>query len=929
MEDVQDPGAAGRAGPQGETPSNGAPRAPGGVPFHALSCEEALAALASSRQGLSQAEAAARLRRHGPNVLPERRRAGPVRRFLRQFNNLLIYVLLVAAAITAGLDHWIDTGVILAVVLVNALVGFMQEGRAEAAISALQRMLAPQATVLREGKRLRIPAAELVPGDVILVEAGDRAPADARLIEAVRLKAQEAILTGESVPVDKSTEPAAADAPLGERRSMLFSGTLVVAGQGRAVVAATGAATEIGRISGMLSNVEELTTPLLRKMDAFARWITALILLGAAILLVYGHFVRRHPFEELFLTVVGLSVAAIPEGLPAVLTITLAVGVRKMAERHAIVRRLPAIETLGALTVICTDKTGTLTRNEMMVAEAATSGERYEVTGEGYLPGGEIRPLGETNGEDAAISALVEAAMACNDGALVDRPEGRTIAGDPMEAALLVLAERAGRLQERSGIARLALIPFDAAHRYMATLDRMPDGAVRLHAKGAPEAILALCDGEMAPDGRPRPLRAEFWQAETERMAAQGMRVIAIARREASADERPTPETLTGGLTLLGLAGLIDPPRAEAIAAVAECRQAGIRVKMITGDHPATASAIAAMIGIEAPERVLTGRDLDRLDDAMLVEEARLTNVFARTTPEHKLRLVIALQQAGEIVAMTGDGVNDAPALKRADAGIAMGVAGSDAAKEVADLVLTDDNFASIAAAVREGRTVFENIRKVISWTLPTNAGEAAVVVVALLAGLAAPLSALQILWVNLATAATLGIALAFERTEPGIMRRPPRAADAPVLDRTLVWHVIFVSVLFVAGAYGMFNYATGRGHSVELARTLCVNTLIVLEVFHLFFIRNFHLTSLTWEAVRGTKAVWIAVIVVVGAQMLFTYAPFMQAVFATRPVSLTDGAVVIGVGLAFFAVVEVEKQLRLRLSNGAGPAARRGRGYR
>lgn len=925
-------GTAAKAGVHGANASNETPPDAACLPFHALRAEEALAALASSAQGLTGAEAAARLRRHGPNLLPEGRRAGPLRRFLRQFNNLLIYVLLVAAAITAGLGHWVDTGVILAVVLANAAIGFVQEGRAEAAIAALHRMLAPQATVLRDGQRRRILAAELVPGDVILVEAGDRVPADARLIEASRLKVQEAILTGESVPVGKSTDPAAADAPLGERHSMLFSGTLVVAGQGRAVVTATGAATEIGRISGMLSNVEELTTPLLRKMDAFARWITALILLSAALLLVYGHFVQHHPFEELFLTVVGLSVAAIPEGLPAVLTITLAVGVRKMAERHAIVRRLPAIETLGALTVICTDKTGTLTRNEMMAAEVVTPGDRYGVTGDGYRPGGDIRPFCGTTGEDAALAALVDAGMACNDSALVDRPEGRTITGDPMEAALLVLAEKAGRLRERAGIARLALIPFDAAHRYMATLDRMPDGAIRLNVKGAPEAVLALCERELAPDGRARPLRPEFWQAETERMAAQGMRVIAIAHCEASGDERPTPETLAGGLTLLGLAGLIDPPRAEAIAAVAECRQAGIGVKMITGDHPATAAAIAATIGIGAPERVLTGRDLDRLDDAMLVQEARLTNVFARTTPEHKLRLVIALQEAGEIVAMTGDGVNDAPALKRADVGIAMGITGSDAAREVADLVLTDDNFASIAAAVREGRTVFENIRKVVSWTLPTNAGEAAVVIVALLAGLAMPLSALQILWINFVTAASLGIALAFERTEPGIMQRPPRPANAPLLDRTLVWHVIFVSVLFVAGTYGMFNYALDRGHSVELARTLCVNTMIVLEIFHLFFIRNFHDTSLTWEAVRGTRAVWISVIAVVIAQLLFTYAPFMHAVFATRPVSLTDGAVVIGIGLAFFALVEIEKQLRLRLTNGAehaGPATNKGSGYR
>ncbi len=893
--------------------------------WHAQTARQILARLGSSPAGLSPQEAAERLAKHGPNAFPQaRRRAGPVRRFLRQFNNLLIYVLLVAAAITAGLGHWIDTAVILAVVLVNAVIGFVQEGRAEAAIAALHRMLAPRATVLRGGNRLRIPTEELVPGDVILVEAGDRVPADARLIEANRLKAQEAILTGESVPVGKSAEQVARDAPLGERRSMLFSGTLIVAGQGRAVVTATGAATEIGRISGMLAEVEELTTPLVARMDAFARSITALILLSAALLLLYGHFVQHHPFEELFMTVVGLSVAAIPEGLPAVLTIALAAGVRRMAARHAIVRRLPAIETLGALTVICTDKTGTLTRNEMMVASLRTAAAGYRVTGEGYLADGEILPdapdipAGDAapgRASDIALDRLIAAGLACNDSALLDADDGRTVAGDPMEAALLVLAEKAGRLADRAGIERRAVIPFDAEYRYMATLDRMPGGDLLVHVKGAPEAVLALCSMQTGPDGRPEPLDHGRWHDRTERMAADGQRVIALAARPARSDQSLTHDSVGDGLVLLGLVGLIDPPRSEAIAAVAECRGAGIKVKMITGDHAATASAIAARIGIESAHRVLTGADLDLLDDALLVEEARLTNVFARTTAEHKLRLVTALQASGEIVAMTGDGVNDSPALKRADAGVAMGVTGSDAAREVADLVLTDDNFASIAAAVREGRTVFENIRKVISWTLPTNAGEAAVIVIALLGGLAMPLSALQILWVNLVTAGSLGVALAFERTEPGIMRRPPRAVNAPLLDHTLVWHVLLVSVLFVAGTYGMFNYALAQGYDLELARTLAVNMVIVLEIFHLFFIRNFHATSLTWEAVRGTPAVWITVAVVVVGQVLFTYAPFMHRLFSTRPVTLLDGAIVIGTGIAFFAMVEMEKQIRLRLT--------------
>jgi len=883
--------------------------------WHAETVAATVEGLDAIEGGLTDAEAAARLARFGRNELPGRRQAGPLRRLLAQFHNLLIYVLIGAAAITGALGHTKDTLVILAVVLVNAAVGFIQEGRAEAAIAALHRMLAPMASVLRGNRRRKIDAAHLVPGDVILIEVGDRVPADARLIEAAALKLQEAILSGESVPVEKTVDPVAVDAALGDRTSMVYSGTLVVSGQGRAVVTATGAEAEIGRISELLAGVEELTTPLLKKMDVFARWITALILSGAALLLVYGFFVQHLPFEALFMIVVSLSVAAIPEGLPAVLTITLAIGVRKMSARHAIVRRLPAIETLGALTVVCTDKTGTLTRNEMMVASISAHGRRFSVEGEGYLTDGRI--VAENDWEDVDLSGLIATGALCNDADIVVGAGGAPAAsGDPMEAALLVLADKAGASHDvlRADWTRQAVLPFDAAHRYMATLDKGADGA-SIHLKGAPEAVFAMCVSQ-AGDGGEAPLDRAYWEAETNRIAALGQRVIALATKPApKASPTLGHSDLAEGLVLLGLVGLIDPPRAEAIAAVADCQGAGIVVKMITGDHAATAGAIAAEIGLANPDRVLTGHDLDGLDEAMLVQEAEMTNVFARTTPEHKLRLVTALQARGHIVSMTGDGVNDTPALKRADAGVAMGITGSDAAKEVADLVLTDDNFASIAAAVREGRTVYDNIRKVISWTLPTNAGEAGIIILALLLGLVIPMSALQILWVNLITAGSLGVALAFERSEKEIMRLPPLPVDAPILDRVLIWHIAFVTVLFLAAIYGIFNYAMDRGYSLELARTLTVNMLIILEIFHLFYIRNIHTTSLTWEAVRGTPAVWISLLIVVVGQLLFTYAPFMQVVFDTRAVTLTDGAILIAVGAAFFAIVEMEKQLRLRLN--------------
>ncbi len=890
--------------------------------WHAETVADTLGGVGATEGGLSEAEAATRLARFGRNELAGQKQAGPLRRLLSQFHNLLIYVLIGAAVITGFLGYTKDTLVILAVVLVNAAIGFIQEGRAEAAIAALHRMLAPMASVLRGNRRGKIDAAELVPGDVILIEAGDRVPADARLIKAAGLKVQEAILSGESLPVEKSIEPVPLDAALGDRASMIHSGTLVVSGQGRAVVTATGADAEIGRISGLLAGVEELSTPLLKKMDGFARWITGLILSGAALMLIYGYFVQHLPFESLFMTVVSLSVAAIPEGLPAVLTITLAIGVRKMSARNAIVRRLPAIETLGALTVICTDKTGTLTRNEMMVASVSALGRRFSVGGEGYLPEGRI--VAEDGGASGDLAALIRAAVLCNDAGLAADDDGAPVAsGDPMEAALLVLADKSDTGHEalRRAWARQAVLPFDAAHRYMATLDRDEAGPV-IHVKGAPEAVLAMC-ARQAGSGCEVPIDKAYWDAETARIAALGQRVIAVAAR-------PVPETqatlqpgdLAEGVVLLGLVGLIDPPRTEAIAAVAECQGAGISVKMITGDHAATAGAIAARIGLADPERVLTGQDIDQFDEARLVQEVETTNVFARTTPEHKLRLVSALQARGHIVAMTGDGVNDTPALKRADAGVAMGITGSDAAKEVADLVLTDDNFVSVAAAVREGRTVYDNIRKVISWTVPTNAGEAGIIILALVMGLVVPMSALQILWINLITAGSLGVALAFERSEKAIMQQPPLPVEAPILDRVLVWHIALVTGLFLAATYGVFNYALDRGYSLELARTLTVNMLIILEIFHLFYIRNIHTTSLTWEAVRGTPAVWISLVIVVVGQLLFTYAPFMQSLFETRAVALVDGAILIGVGCAFFAIVEMEKQLRLRLgaTRSSGP---------
>ena len=860
---------------------------------HSRTAADCLAALDARPEGLAADEAARRQASQGPNRLPDVRGRGPLRRFLAQFHNVLIYVLIGAAAVTAAMQHWVDTGVILAVVLANALIGFIQEGKAEAAMAAIRGMLAPRAAVLRDGRRQTVDAADLVPGDIVLLEAGDKVPADLRLIEARGLAAQEAILTGESVPVDKDPAPVAPDAPLGDRHPMLWSGTLVTQGTARGLVTATGAATEIGRIGGLLEGVEELTTPLVAQMDRFARGLSFLILLVSGLLLAYGHFVGHRAFSEVFMAVVGLAVAAIPEGLPAVMTITLAIGVQAMARRNAIVRRLPAIEAIGSVSVICTDKTGTLTRNEMVVVAAETPAGSYRIAGEGYAPDGAITPQGD-------LSALAVAAALCNDAALRRAGDGWQVEGDPMEGALLAFAGKAGA--SRDGATRLDAIPFDSRHRFMAVLTDTGTGRL-VQVKGAPERVLMMC----------RDIDLQHWHDRAEALARRGYRVLALAGMPAAGD-RIDAGTLDGGLAFLGLLGLIDPPRPEAVAAVADCRRAGIAVKMITGDHAGTAAAIAAEIGLANPGRVLTGADLDRLDDDELTAAATGVSVFARTSPEHKLRLVTALQARGLSVAMTGDGVNDAPALKRADAGIAMGLKGSEAAKEAADLVLADDNFATIAAAVREGRTVWDNLRKVISWLLPTSAGEALVLVLALLAGLALPVTAVQILWINLITGITLGLALAFEPAEPGTMTRPPRPRDAPILDGRLVWHIVLVGALFVAAVFGIFAYATDRGYPQDLAQTMAMNMLVVLEIFHLFFIRNIHGTSLTWAAVRGTRVVWAVTLIIVAAQVAVTYLPPFQAILGTRAVPLVDGVLIVALGAVFFAIIETEKQIRLGL---------------
>lgn len=886
--------------------------APASRDWHAQPAHYSLQQLEASDTGLSTEEAERRLALHGPNQLPERNAAGPLRRFLRQFHNLLIYVLLLSTLVTLALGEWLDSAVIFGVVLINAIVGFIQEGKAEQAMRAIQKMLTLDSRVRRDGAVQSVPAERLVPGDLVLLEAGDRVPADLRLLETRDLRIEEAALTGESLPADKATDPVARDVGLGDRRSMAYSGTLVSAGSGCGVVVATAGHTELGHISHMLGTVVSLQTPLLADMARFARHLT-LIILGLALLtFAFGVLLRGYSPQDMLLAAVGLAVAAIPEGLPAVLTIILALGVQRMARRQAIIRRLPAVESLGAVTVICSDKTGTLTRNEMTVQQVFTAAHRYRVDGVGYAPEGSIHcDDGQLCSLDSAddLRELARAGLLANSASLCLAEQRWCITGDPTEAALLTLAGKLGLEREREmlSLPRVDAIPFSSERRCLASLHHDHAGHGLIYLVGAPERLLEVCNRQWR-DGRPEPLDPRHWHEVLGNGASQGLRMLGLALRPL-----PTPQheldyrDLEGDFILLGLVGMLDPPREEAIAAIAECHSAGIAVKMITGDHAATASAIAQRLGLGggAP---LTGADLDRLSDAELDARLPHTTVFARTSPAHKLRLVERLQACGARVAMTGDGVNDAPALKRADIGVAMGVKGTEVAKEAAQMVLADDNFATIAHAVEEGRTVYDNLRKSILFILPTNGGEALVLLVAIALGLTLPITPLQILWVNMITAVTLALALAFEPAEDDLMRRPPRDPRMPLLTPRLLWRVLFISILMTVASLGLFLYAQSLGWSLDSSRTLAVNAMVASEIGYLFSSRRLDGTArFGW---RDNPMVWSMVLLLTGMQLAFTHWSPLQALFATTslPASAWGWCLLVAVGIC--VLVELEKLL-------------------
>ncbi|MCK9541296.1 MAG: HAD-IC family P-type ATPase [Novosphingobium sp.] len=877
--------------------------------WHALSGSETARALGVGSTGLSRQDVERQAARFGPNALPGSARRNAFLRFLTQFHNTLIYVLLAGAFAAALLDHMIDAAVIVAVVIVNAVIGHIQEGKAEQALEAIQQMIAPKASVVRDGVRQTVPVPDIVPGDLVLIEAGDRVPADLRLLHARRLLIDEALLTGESVAAEKHETALPDETVLADRRNMAFSGTLVAAGQASGIAVATGADTQIGRISSLIQSVEQLATPLLKQIDRFARRFTWFVLAGGLALFVFAVLARSYDWVDALIAVVALAVGIVPEGLPAVITITLAIGVRRMAARNAVIRKLPAVETLGATSVICTDKTGTLTRNEMTARRIVTARHVMIASGTGYGPEGDVGIAGPGDeGEALAASLpLIRCGLLCNDAALRKVGGEWRVEGDPMEGALLALAMKAGLNpeRERTEWERLDEIPFDAAHRFMATLWRGPDASTVLFVKGAPEAIFAMT----------APADLSRWEEAIAGAGNDGERVLAFGAKIMDAGtERISFDDVASGVDLLGLVGFIDPPRAEVKTAIAECRSAGIAVKMITGDHAATALAIARQLDLADDPRVLTGLELEKVSDAELEKTVFDVSVFARTSPEQKLRIVQALQARGKIVAMTGDGVNDAPSLKQADVGVAMGIKGTEVSKEAASMVLLDDNFASIVNAVREGRTVYDNIRKVISWEIPTNGGETLAVVLAILLGFALPMTATQILWVNLILAATLGLVLAFEPTEPDAMRRRPRERGAPLLSPFLLWRVVLVSVLFAAATLGIFFHALAQGRELDVARTMVVNMFIVAEIFYLFNVRYLHMTSLTWRGAMGTPAVLVAIAVLVIGQALFTYAPFMNAIFRSRPLDVGDWALLLATGIGLMLLLEVEKQVMRRL---------------
>lgn len=877
--------------------------------------------------GLSQDGVKKRREHFGLNQITPSKGTPLWLRFLLQFHQPLIYILLAATVTTIFLKEWIEASVILGVVLINAIVGFLQESKALKAIESLSRSMTSSVSVLRDGKEQHISSTWLVPGDVVMIASGDKITADMRLVQCRDLQSNESPLTGESVPVEKSINPLDKKTVLADRLNMLYASTFVTYGRGKAVVTATGDATEVGRISELITTAEELETPLTIKIAHFSRYLLFVIMGLAALTFAVG-VLRGESAAEMFMAAIALAVGAIPEGLPTAVTITLAIGVARMAKRRAVIRKLPAVETLGSTGVICSDKTGTLTENQMTVREIYSAGQIYQVSGVGYGFEGSIQELSGKPGEisSVALKECLTAGLLCNDTRIVERQGLFQVEGDPTEAALIVSAHKGKNLfpEGMPLLPRKDSIPFESEYQYMATLNILPGGDEIIYLKGSAEKILTKCVNYLDENGASHPLNHALIDRQVEIMAAKGLRVLAFARGSiTSRKDKIDHGDITGSLTFLGLQGMIDPPRKEAIEAVRRCHSAGILVKMITGDHVLTAKAIAGQLNIKSrldgEESVkgpaaLSGSELENMNDDQLQDAVARVSVFARVTPEQKLRLVKALQTKGYIVAMTGDGVNDAPALKQANIGIAMGRTGTEVAKEAADMILTDDNFASIEAAVEEGRCVFDNLKKFFVWTLPTNLGEAIAIMAAIFGGMVLPIAPVQLLWINMTTALCLGMMLAFESKEPDLMMRPPGDPKIPIMTGYLIVRTVWVGLLLALGVFGIFFYEINNGVSIEAARTAAVGVLVIGELFYLFNCRSLS-RSMFALGVFSNRWLISGVLIMIFLQMLFTYSPVMNRFFHSAPITLDAWEGIFLIALLIYVIVEIEKFVLRRIS--------------
>ncbi|MGB3295751.1 MAG: cation-transporting P-type ATPase [Phormidesmis sp.] len=886
-------------------------------PYHELSEQEAMQLCDSDlERGLMAEEVARRYETYGYNELPVKPGKPAWFRFLLQFHDPLLYILLIAGAVKAALGSWTNAAVIWGVTLLNAVIGYVQEAKAEGAIASLAKAVTTETTVLRDGQTLQIPSQDLVPGDIVLLTSGDKVPADLRLLKARSLQVDESALTGESVPVDKTIVPLPAETPLAERTNMAYAGSFVTFGQGMGVVMATAQATEVGQISEAMQQGVNLTTPLTRKFAKFSRLLLYCVLTLATLTFVVG-LGQGESWSYMFEAAVALAVSAIPEGLPAVVTITLAIGVDRMARRHTIIRKLPAVEALGSATVICSDKTGTLTENQMTVQAIYAGGQHYQVSGGGYSPKGEIELMGDhlrespteslresptespgkslfQSGLPAALAECLTAGVLCNDSRLKQTGEHWSVEGDPTEGALIAAAAKADLSQ--SGLAvskpRLDAIPFESQYQYMATLHEAYPQTI--YAKGSLEAILSRCAQMMDEKGQPVPIDRIQIEQVVETMTAQALRVLAFAKKTVAAHQHSIDhDDLDTGLVFLGVQGMIDPPRPEAIAAVHACQTAGIQVKMITGDHIATAKAIAQRMGIQKTEQVqaFEGRSLAQMQDTQLAQTIETGDVFARVAPAQKLRLVEALQTKGEIVAMTGDGVNDAPALKQADIGIAMGKGGTEVAREAADMLLTDDNFASIVSAVEEGRTVYQNLRKAIAFLLPVNGGESMTILLSALLARDLPILSLQVLWLNMINSLTMTVPLAFEPKSEGTMRQPPRHPQEPLITGRLLRRILVVSLFNWILIFGMFEWANAATGSLAVARTMATQALVAARIVYLLSISQlgmslFHYISRKSTTITNAPILIVGIVAAAGLQIVFSQWSVMNVLFATAPLT-------------------------------------------